>query len=165
MRLTKMYFGYGYWYNEGFLYFCYGPFGVSKIESEMYLLWNNGLLSLYNSFKKSINKNLWRNVLLYEMSKFRIVGRGYKLYSDKNNMAFRLGYSHNIYYLTPLEYYIPKKEKTTTFWKLYGTSRQEQNYLLHQWKYFKAPNCYTAKGIFRENEWFVKKEGKKAYSL
>lgn len=165
MRLTKMYFSNGYWYNEGFLYFCYGPFGVSKLESSMYLLWNNGLLAYYASWNQIPNKQLWKTVLLYEMSKFRIVGRGYKLYVDRNNLAFRLGYSHNIYFLTPLECYIPKKDKSTTFWKLYGVSKQQQNYLLHQWKYLKIPNCYTSKGIFRENEWFVKKEGKKAYSL
>ncbi len=165
MKLANVYLSHGYWYNEGFIYLCYGPFGVSKIESDVYLIWNNALLTLYSSFKSAFMRKLWRSVLLYEMSKFRIVGRGYKLYSDKNNLAFRLGYSHNVYFLTPLDCYIPKKEKSTIFWKLYGVSKQQQNYLLHQWKYFKAPNCYTAKGIFRENEWFVKKEGKKAYSL
>lgn len=165
MRLSNMYISHGFWYNEGFLYMCYGPFGVSKMESETYLIWNEGILKLYNSFQLGKNQTLWRSVLLYEMSKFRIVGRGYKLYSDQNNLAFRLGYSHNIYFLTPLECYIPKKEKSAIFWKVYGVSRQQQNNFLHQWKYFKLPNCYTAKGIFRENEWFLKKEGKKAYSL
>lgn len=135
------------------------------METEMYLLWNQGVLAYYASWKSLPHKDLWKTVLLYEMSKFRIVGRGYKLYVDKNNLAFRLGYSHNIYFLTPLETYMPKKDKSTTFWKLYGVSKQQQNYLLNQWKYFKIPNCYTAKGVFRENEWFVKKEGKKAYSL
>jgi hypothetical protein len=163
MRLTNTFISNGYWYNEGDLYMCYGPFGVSKMETNIHLVWTNGVLGLYNEGK--IKRQLWRTVLLYEMSKFRVVGRGYKLYLDRNNMAFRLGYSHNIYFLMPLECYMQKKEKSVAFWKIYGVSRQQQNYLLHQWKYMKYPNCYTSKGIFRENEWFVQKEGKKAYSL
>jgi len=118
-----------------------------------------------NIWLRSKWRHFFKSVYTQFLSKFRIVGRGYKLYNDKNNLVFRLGYSHSIYYLLPMTMYLAKKEKSSFFWRIYGQDLEKGRSLLHYLKNFKQPNIYSSKGIFRANEWFIKKQGKKAYSV
>lgn len=180
MRLYNFYFlpdaGNFICYNEGSYYYAYSVFGSNKLYfcDEIYNIFHEGCVVVYLSKLLARQLNIWlrskwrhffKSVYTQFLSKFRIVGRGYKLYNDKNNLVFRLGYSHSIYYLLPMTMYLAKKEKSSFFWRIYGQDLEKGRSLLHYLKNFKQPNIYSSKGIFRANEWFIKKQGKKAYSV
>jgi len=174
-------------YTEGNFHFCYSIFGVNKMAILPYFIVEirEGKFVFYISIffydffvgaKNNILLLKWletfyiwidffKSVLFGYFSRIRIVGRGYKLFVDINNLIFRLGYSHNIYFLIPLKMVVLKKEKNSNFWKFIGLSNALVSKLCYELKSFKLPDVYTNKGIFRANDLPKKKQGKKAFSL
>lgn len=118
------------------------------------------IIYLINMFKNKLN-------LIYfgSSARFRINGRGYRLFSQLNHILFKLGYSHVINYTLPFQYEIQKKEKHQSFYKINGIGLQNVGNILAQLKYLRLPNVYSKKGIFRKNDIILFKEGKKNFTL
>lgn len=96
--------------------------------------------------------------------RFRINGRGYRLYNQWNHILFKLGYSHVINYTLPVQYEIQKKEKYQYFYKIVGVGIINNN-ILSNIKSLRIPNIYSKKGIFKQNDIILFKEGKKTFTL
>lgn len=126
-------------------------FMYNKKKTTTYML---GLLHYYikmNYFGKAI--------------RFRINGRGYRLFSELNHILFKLGYSHVINYTLPIQYEMQKKEKSQSFFKISGIGISNFSNILYKIKSFRYPNVYSKKGIFLRNELIQFKEGKKNFTL
>lgn len=96
---------------------------------------------------------------------FRILGRGYKAYVHLNNYVFRLGYSHNVYYLLPLLYKTSIKDKSKNFWMIKGTNNVSLSNIISSIRNFKIPNTYRFKGIYKLNDSYRIKLTKKGGAL
>lgn len=110
-------------------------------------------------------KNKCNFIFFGSSARFRINGRGYRLFSQLNHILFKLGYSHVINYTLPIQYEIQKKEKHQSFYKISGIGLQNVGSILAQLKYLRLPNVYSKKGIFRKNDITLFKEGKKNFTL
>lgn len=97
--------------------------------------------------------------------RFRINGRGYRLFNELNHILFKLGYSHVINYTLPIQYEIQKKEKNQSFFKISGLGISNFSNILYNIKSLRYPNAYSKKGIFLKNELIQFKEGKKNFTL
>lgn len=97
--------------------------------------------------------------------RFRINGRGYRLFNETNHILFKLGYSHVINYTLPIQYEMQKKEKSQSFFKISGLGISNNSNILHKIKSLRYPNVYSKKGIFLKNELVQFKEGKKNFTL
>lgn len=115
----------------------------------------------------SINllKNKLHLIYFGSSVRFRINGRGYRLFSQLNHILFKLGYSHVINYTLPVQYEIQKKEKYQSFYKINGIGIENLGNILSNLKYLRSPNVYSKKGIFRIHEITLFKEGKKNFTL
>jgi large subunit ribosomal protein L6 len=96
---------------------------------------------------------------------FRILGRGYKAYVHLNNYIFRLGYSHNVYYVLPLLFKSSMKDKTKNFWMIRGTNNVALSNIISMVRNFKIPNTYRFKGIYKLNDSYRIKLTKKGGTL
>lgn len=94
---------------------------------------------LYNNFKNSLYGSL---------GKFKIVGLGYKLLFNENQLLFKLGYSHFIYKHVNLRVYIKKKKKKRKFISVGGIGNDIVNNLIKQIQSYRVPNKYCYNGIF-----------------
>lgn len=155
-------------------------FSIRKFKTKTYLInvIDNSSFFIYcSSFFKITNFTLyWKRIypliqsffvggVFGYLHGFRLLGRGYKAYLHLNNYAFRLGYSHNIYYVLPLLYKTTKKEKSKNFWKIRGTNKISLSNIISTIRNFRIPNAYRFKGIYRINETYRLKLTKKGSAL
>lgn len=153
-------------YIENNLLFLYGKVLTKKIKLhniENLFLDNTALEAHTNIYNISTNKqyalkasklqlnllrSLFNQTIYLNKSKLKLRGRGYKLYNYTNNLAFKLGYSHMLfYYMMPnmLNKYKKKKLKYYTF---YSTNKTILNNMLSGFSDMRVPHYYTKKGIF-----------------
>jgi ribosomal protein L6P/L9E len=136
-------------------------FIVSKIESLLFK--NNNITVFYTNNKYLNNKIIYSlnqirffiSANLYGLaSRFRMIGRGYYLYSNKNILYFRLGFSHVIKFILPLDTQIKKKKKKKNFWVLHGFSLNQLSHIQQAIRGLRGPNLYSKriKGISLYNE-------------
>lgn len=125
--------------------------------------YNRIIMQLKNN--NSLFKYIIRCIYFGNSSRFRIIGRGYKLYSQMNHLLLKLGYSHIINYTLPIYYEIHKKDKHNNFYKITGLSKEGLNNIIFILKSFRIPNVYSKKGVFIKNELVIFKEGKKNFTL
>jgi len=95
---------------------------ISKID---HLLFKNNNITMFlcnyvyfnNKIVYSLNQiRFFLSASLYGVtSRFRMIGRGYYLYSNKNILYFRLGFSHVVKFILPLDIQIKKKKKKKNF--------------------------------------------------
>lgn len=134
-----------------------------------YIFVLRSIFSSFDNFQFSYLINYLKftlNLVYFGSSvRFRINGRGYRLFSQSNHILFKLGYSHVINYTLPVQYEIQKKEKYQSFYKITGIGLENIGNILSQLKYFRLPNVYSKKGIFRKHEITLFKEGKKNFTL
>ena len=134
---------------------------ISKLDN--LLLQNNSITMflcsyayLNNKIIYSLNKiRFFLSVNLYGVaSRFRMIGRGYYLYSNKNILYFRLGFSHVVKFILPLDTQIKKKKKKKNFWVLHGFSLDKLSQIQQIIRGLRGPNLYSKriKGISLYNE-------------
>jgi hypothetical protein len=127
---------------------------------------NNGIELSGNNFY--IFTKLLKNICLFNVGRYRIVGRGYKSWHFANILFLKLGYAHPIYKcldITLRTFKRMKKERRIRFWKIGGVSASSMNSVIKNIESLKLPNVYTKKGVFSYGNKINFKEGKKAYSL
>jgi hypothetical protein len=155
-------------------------FSIRKIKHQPYLMHqiNNSSFFIYCSIfcNATLFIKYWKQFYFVLQSfflgslfgyyhGFRLLGRGYKAYVQLNNFVFRLGYSHNVYFMLPLLYKTVLKEKTKNFWMIKGTNNVSLSNLISFIRNFKIPNAYRFKGIYKLNDSYRIKLTKKGGAL
>lgn len=113
----------------------------------------------------SFLQKFYYSILFSFICRFRVIGRGYKVFGNTNHFLFKLGYSHIIHFTLPITYKIFKKEKIIHFWKMNSIYKQEISNLLYKIYILRYPNTYSRKGIFLQDRFILFKEGKKNFTL
>lgn len=88
-----------------------------------------------------------------------LVGVGYRAAVNGSQLTMQLGYSHDVVYKIPSDVSI-KCEKPTMI-AITGASKQKVGQVAAVLRSYRLPEPYKGKGIIRENEFVVRKEGKK----
>lgn len=86
-------------------------------------------------------------------------GVGYRASVQGNNLVMQLGFSHDIVYLIPQGITI-KCEKPTSI-SITGASKQQVGQIASELRAHRKPEPYKGKGVIREGEFVLRKEGKK----
>lgn len=88
-----------------------------------------------------------------------VVGVGYRASVQGSKLVLQLGFSHDINYPIPSGITV-KCEKPTTI-QLYGADKQKVGQMAAEIRSFRPPEPYKGKGVIREGDYVVRKEGKK----
>jgi len=88
-----------------------------------------------------------------------IQGVGYRAAIEGNELVLQLGYSHEIRY--PMPEGIKIASERPTHIAVTGADRQKVGQVAAQIRAFRKPEPYKGKGIRYENEYVIRKEGKK----
>lgn len=88
-----------------------------------------------------------------------LVGVGYRASVQGNNVNIQLGFSHDVVYPLP-EGITVKCEKPTAI-AITGADRQLVGQVAAEIRSYRKPEPYKGKGVIRQGEFVVRKEGKK----
>ncbi|MDP4724944.1 MAG: 50S ribosomal protein L6 [Pseudomonadota bacterium] len=88
-----------------------------------------------------------------------LVGVGYRASVAGNKITLQLGFSHDVVYDLPAGI-TAKCEKPTEI-AITGSSKQTVGQIAAEIRNYRKPEPYKGKGVIRENEYVVRKEGKK----
>ena len=88
-----------------------------------------------------------------------LVGVGYRASVAGNKITLQLGFSHDVIYDLPAG--ISAKCEKPTEIAITGSSKQQVGQIAAEIRNYRKPEPYTGKGVIRENEYVVRKEGKK----
>lgn len=124
--------------------------------------------SLISTFSK--DKPLWGTVQRSVFSiikgltegfsiRLTLVGVGYKAALSGDHLKLNLGFSHEIMYKIPFGIIIKCDSPTSLL--ISGYSKQKVGQVAAEIRKFRKPEPYKGKGIIREGEFVVRKEGKK----
>ncbi len=130
---------------------------------------NNGILvrpkddskqarMLWGTWKNRI-KNMVQGVHEGFSVRLEINGVGYRAAVEGNTLKLQLGYSHDVLYPIPQGIHI-KCEKPTSI-SVSGADRQRVGQVAAEIRAYRKPEPYKGKGVKYENEYIVRKEGKK----
>jgi len=86
-------------------------------------------------------------------------GVGYRASIAGSKLTMQLGYSHDVVYDVP-EGISVKCEKPTSI-SINGASKQKVGQIAAVLRSYRKPEPYKGKGVIRQNEFVVRKEGKK----
>jgi large subunit ribosomal protein L6 len=86
-------------------------------------------------------------------------GVGYRAQVQGKNLILQLGYSHDITYLIP-EGITVRCEKPTSI-EVSGSSKQSVGQVAAEIRAYRKPEPYKGKGVIRQGEFVIRKEGKK----
>jgi large subunit ribosomal protein L6 len=86
-------------------------------------------------------------------------GVGYRASVAGTKLTMQLGYSHDIVYEIPSDISI-KCDKPTSI-SVSGASKQKVGQIAAVLRSYRKPEPYKGKGVIRQNEFVVRKEGKK----
>jgi ribosomal protein L6P/L9E len=103
----------------------------------------NKRISYVNKLSKLLINNLFGS-----LGKFKIVGLGYRLLYNDNQLFFKLGYSHIIYTHLSLIYYTKKKKKKKKFVSIGSISDKSLNMLINKIQSYRIPDKYCSNGIY-----------------
>jgi large subunit ribosomal protein L6 len=104
-------------------------------------------------------KNLIMGVSEGFTKKLELVGVGYRAAMQGNKLVLQLGYSHDIELDVP-EGLTVKCEKPTSI-SIFGADNQKVGQFAAVVRDFRRPEPYKGKGVKYENEYILRKEGKK----
>ena len=92
--------------------------------------------------------------------KLKVVGTGFNVKLDKEDLVFKVGYSHPVVFkkVPGIKYQVEGNTKFTVL----GSDRQKVGEIAYQIKLIKKPDVYKGKGIQYEGEKLRIKPGKKA---
>lgn len=156
-------FNYSFTYIEGNFILLLTKMNIKKMKfvSDMLFFVRKSCLSVYKSAINILYNNislastsvrsLFFSTLLGYTHGFRLIGRGYKSYLDINSFLFRLGYSHNIYYILPFFLKGLMKPKFKKFWLIRSFNYLSLSRFVYYIKNFRIPNKYMHKGIYVKN--------------
>lgn len=113
---------------------------------------------LWGTWKNRI-KNMVQGVSEGFTVKLEINGVGYRAAVEGNSLKLQLGYSHDVMYPIPSGIHI-KCEKPTAI-AVSGADRQRVGQVAAEIRAYRKPEPYKGKGVKYENEYIVRKEGKK----
>jgi large subunit ribosomal protein L6 len=88
-----------------------------------------------------------------------LVGVGYRAAVAGDKLTMQLGFSHDVVFAIPAGIVI-KCEKPTSI-AITGASKQQVGEIASKLREYRKPEPYKGKGVIREGEFVVRKEGKK----
>jgi large subunit ribosomal protein L6 len=106
--------------------------------------------SLLSKYMLALSKGCYKTLI--------IEGVGYKMFIEKKQLIFKLGFSHQVIYNIP--------DDIEVFWKnpnfiiVYGTNFQKVSQICAEIRALKPPEPYKGKVIRYLNEIIIKKKGK-----
>ncbi len=86
-------------------------------------------------------------------------GVGYRASVQGSKLVLQLGYSHDVEYLIP-QGIVVKCDKPTSI-SITGPSKQQVGQMAAEIRSYRVPEPYKGKGVIRQGEFIVRKEGKK----
>ena len=104
-------------------------------------------------------KNLLNDVSNGVTVNLDLVGVGYRASVQGSNLTIQLGFSHDIVYQLPAGITV-KCEKPTSI-AVMGANRQMVGQVAAEIRNYRRPEPYKGKGVIRQGEFVVRKEGKK----
>ncbi|MEI8296149.1 MAG: 50S ribosomal protein L6 [Alphaproteobacteria bacterium] len=113
-------------------------------------LWGTTQRNIANMIR-GVDKGFTRNL--------ELIGVGYRAQVQGNDLILQLGYSHEIKYRIPAGIAI-KCEKPTSI-EVSGASKQSVGQVAAEIRAYRKPEPYKGKGVIRQGEFVIRKEGKK----
>jgi large subunit ribosomal protein L6 len=114
--------------------------------------------SMWGTLQRNI-KNAVKGVSDGFTYNMELVGVGYRASVQGKNLVLQLGFSHDVTYPLPAEV-TAKCEKPTTI-ALTGPSKQQLGQIVAEIAAKRPPEPYKGKGVIKENQFVLRKEGKK----
>lgn len=114
--------------------------------------------SLWGTTQRRV-KNLVNDVAVGVTVNLELVGVGYRASVQGNNLSLQLGFSHDVIYPLP-EGITVKCEKPTSI-AITGADRQLVGQIAAEVRSYRKPEPYKGKGVIRQGEFVIRKEGKK----
>lgn len=104
-------------------------------------------------------KNLVNDVANGVTVNLDLVGVGYRASVQGDNLSLQLGFSHDVIYPLPAGISV-KCEKPTSI-AITGADRQLVGQVAAEVRNYRQPEPYKGKGVIRQGEFVIRKEGKK----
>lgn len=104
-------------------------------------------------------QNLIRGVSQGFTVNLDLVGVGYRASVQGDKICIQLGFSHDVFYAIPKSIVV-KCEKPTSI-SITGPSKQLVGQIASEIRKMRKPEPYKGKGVIREGEFVIRKEGKK----
>lgn len=123
------------------------PINETKQARELWGTANRTLASMV----KGVNEGFTVNVDL--------VGVGYRAQIQGNKVVLQLGFSHDVEYEVPAGI-VAKAEKPTAL-SFTGPCKQSVGQIVAEIRKYRKPEPYKGKGVIRQGEFVLRKEGKK----
>lgn len=114
--------------------------------------------SLWGTAQRTI-ANMVKGVSAGFTVNLTLVGVGYRASVVGNKVVLQLGFSHDVEYPLPAGI-VAKCEKPTEL-SITGSSKQQVGQIIAEIRNYRKPEPYKGKGVIREGEYVVRKEGKK----
>ncbi|MEE2955213.1 MAG: 50S ribosomal protein L6 [Pseudomonadota bacterium] len=108
---------------------------------------------------RSLVQNIVRGVDEGFAINLEIVGVGYRAAIEGNELVLQLGYSHEVRFTIPEGITVACERPTLV--KVRGIDKQKVGEVAATIRKFRKPEPYKGKGIRYENEYILRKEGKK----
>lgn len=144
---------------------------IIEVPDELEITIKDSSLYVYrkNSEKKTkslhgLYRQLIENAIIgvqkFWEKKLRVVGTGYTVKLDKEDLVFKIGYSHPVIFkkITGIKFQVEGNNKVI----ILGCDKQLVGEVAYQIKMLKKPDVYKGKGIQYEGEKLRIKPGKKA---
>ena len=113
---------------------------------------------LWGTWKNRI-RNMVKGVTEGFTVRLEINGVGYRAAAEGKNLRLQLGYSHDILYAIPEGIQIRCEKPTVVV--ISGADSQRVGQVAAEIRAYRKPEPYKGKGVKYENEYIVRKEGKK----
>jgi len=113
--------------------------------------------SLWGTAQRTI-ANMVKGVSAGFTVTLNLVGVGYRASVAGNKIVLQLGFSHDVVYALPAG--ISAKCDKPTEIAISGSSKQLVGQIAAEIRNYRKPEPYKGKGVIRENEYVVRKEGK-----
>lgn len=152
-------------YNESNKFFIVSSIssGIISLENFFIFYLKNNMAYMTSPFytykKKTFFLNFFTKHYISQMfgvkKRYRMVGRGFYLYSKNSTLYFRLGFSHVIKYVLPSGIIIRKKKRRKkNFSTIVGYDFEKISVVITTIRSFRGPNLYSkrVKGISLFNE-------------
>lgn len=115
--------------------------------------------SIHGLYRQLINNAILGVQKMWE-KKLKVVGTGYAVKLDKEDLVFKIGYSHPVVFkkIPGVKFQVEGNNKSVVL----GCDKQLVGEIAYQIKILKKPDVYKGKGIQYEGEKLRIKPGKKA---
>ena len=138
---------------------------VQSFSNEINLILSNNELKVTSSNKRiwGVERTKIQNSIIGVsqgfQKKLKLVGIGFRVQKQNNNLQFKLGFSHEITFPLPegIDAICPKPDQIVIF----GMRKDYLNQTAAKIRSLRQPDSYKGKGIQFEDEILILKEGKK----